>query len=80
MAISVRCPECGEKLTLKESARGKQVRCRNCGERVPVRSSTASRVRPNRGGRKRKKSKSSWKLPVFIGTGVVGLVLVIGVI
>ncbi|MBI1345227.1 hypothetical protein GC163_02945 [bacterium] len=36
MSIEVRCTECGEEFTLKDSAAGKTLSCKVCGAKLPV--------------------------------------------
>ena len=42
MAIEVRCPACGAKYRVPDSAAGKSLRCKNaaCGERITVSEAT----------------------------------------
>lgn len=86
MAIEVQCDNCYATYRVKEERAGSRIRCKECGKSIfvedvddfaptPRRSSQKSR-RP----KQRKRQQSGMNMPLVIGGGIAGLVVIVAII
>src|ERR1043165_3876088 len=52
--ISVTCPKCGKKVTVKAELEGKKIRCKDCKTVYPVKASADKKSAPTKGKNKSK--------------------------